>query len=88
MAIEFNKEDKEKAIASLQRYVDTELDRPLGGLEADALLRFIAKELAPSVYNAAVREVQQNLMVRVADLDIDCYEKPFEYWEKPDGEHG
>lgn len=82
MALELDKQEQDGAIASLQRYFKTEFDRELGNLEADGLLRFFVKEIGPCLYNQAIKDAQSQLQTRVAELDIDCYEKPFSFWVK------
>lgn len=82
MSIELDKHEHDGAIASLQRYFQSAIEQPIGNLEADALLRFFIKEVGPCIYNQAVKDVQSHMQTRVAELDIDCYEKPFSYWVK------
>jgi uncharacterized protein (DUF2164 family) len=80
MSIELPKEVREQAVASLQRYVETELDERFGNLAAGSLLGFFLKEIAPSVYNQAVTDVQDRIQMRVTEIDIEVFEEPFGYW--------
>ena len=80
MAIEISKEVRDQAVASLQRYVETELDERFGNLAAGSLLNFFLKEVAPSVYNQAVTDVQDRIQMRVSEIDIEVFEEPFGYW--------
>jgi len=54
----------------------------VGNIRAAALLHFFLEEIAPSVYNQAVAAVQERLLPRVNELDIDCFEDEFGYWAK------
>ena len=47
---------------------------------AGALLGFFLQEIAPSIYNQAVAEVQERLQLRVSELDIEVHEDEFGYW--------
>ena len=80
MAIELPKDVRDQAVASLQRYVEIELDERFGNLAAGGLLNFFLKEIAPSVYNQAVTEVQGRIQLRVSEIDIEVFEEPFGYW--------
>ena len=82
MTITLDKADRDEAIASLQRYLRGELDQEIGNLQAGALLHFFLEEVGPLVYNIAISEAQERMQNRVAELDIDCHEKPFGYWPK------
>jgi uncharacterized protein (DUF2164 family) len=72
----------EKAIASIRRYSTEHLDQEMGELQARLLLEFFLKEIAPSVYNAAIADAQTYLRDRVADLEGACYAPEFAYWPK------
>jgi uncharacterized protein (DUF2164 family) len=71
-----------RALASIQRYAAEHLDEELGELQARLLLEFFLKEIAPSVYNAAIADAQTYLRDRVADLEGACYAPEFGYWPK------
>ncbi|MGH8797854.1 MAG: DUF2164 family protein, partial [Caldimonas sp.] len=51
---------------------------------AGALLNFFLAEIGPSVYNKAVADVQERIQLRAAELDIECHEDEFGYWQKYD----
>jgi uncharacterized protein (DUF2164 family) len=82
MAIELDKDVRDRAIVSLQRYFTENMEEPIGNLQAGALLGFFLEEIAPLVYNTAVGHAQQQLHGRIAELDIECHEEPFGYWKK------
>ena len=81
MPIELSQEGRAAAIASIERYCEAEFDEKIGNLRAAALLNFVLKEIGPSVYNGAVRDVQARLMARVSEVDLDCHEDEFTYWQ-------
>ena len=83
MTIELEKEARAAAVASIERYFKENFDElRIGNIQAAALLRFVLDEIAPSVYNQAVADVQQRLLVRVGELDIEHHEDEFGYWAK------
>ena len=84
MAIELSKEDREQAIASIQRYFEENMDEKIGNIAAAGLLGFLLEEIGPSIYNKAVADVQDRLQQRVAEVDIDVHEDEFAYWRKFD----
>jgi uncharacterized protein (DUF2164 family) len=85
MAIELDKDVRDRAIASLQRYFTENMDEPIGNIQAGALLHFFVEEIAPAIYNLAIADAQQRLHARIAELDIECHETPFDYWTKQPG---
>jgi uncharacterized protein (DUF2164 family) len=82
MAIELDKDVRDRAIASLQRYFTENMDEPIGNIQAGALLHFFIEDIAPAIYNLAIADAQERLHARVAELDLECHEEPFEYWKK------
>ena len=86
MAIELPKEARKVAIASIERWFEEERGERVGNIAAGALLNFVLEEIAPSVYNRAVADVQERLQMRVGELDIEIHEDEFGYWRKFDKE--
>lgn len=82
MSIELERAEREQAIASLQRYLEAELDERVGNVAAGALLGFFLEEIAPLVYNQAVAQVQERLSQRVAEVDVEVHEDAFQYWRR------
>ncbi|AOJ68018.1 MULTISPECIES: DUF2164 domain-containing protein [Burkholderia] len=82
MGIELDKDVRDRAIASLQRYFTENMEEPIGNIQAGALLHFFVQEIGPAIYNLAVADAQSSLQARVAELDIDCHHEPFDYWKK------
>ena len=82
MTITLNKESRATAVTSIERYFKDELDEKIGNIRAAALLTFFLEEIGPSIYNQAVADVQERLIGRVTEVDIECHEDEFGYWLK------
>ena len=82
MSITLNKESRATAVTSIERYFKDELDEKIGNIRAAALLNFFLEEIGPSIYNQAVADVQERLIGRVTEVDIECHEDEFGYWLK------
>jgi uncharacterized protein (DUF2164 family) len=82
--IELDKQARQQAIASIERYFRENMDEPIGNVAASGLLGFFVEEIGPAIYNQAVRDVQERLQARVAELDIDVHEEEFDYWRRYD----
>ncbi|MGS0740998.1 DUF2164 domain-containing protein [Glaciimonas sp. GG7] len=82
MSIELEKETRQEAINSIERYFAQHMEEPIGNLQAGALLAFILEEIGPSIYNKAVLDAQERLGQRVQELDIEIHQEEFTYWKK------
>ena len=82
--IELDKQARQQAIASIERYFRENMDEPIGNVAASGLLGFFVEEIGPAIYNQAVRDVQERLQARVAELDIEVHEEEFDYWRRFD----
>lgn len=82
MTIELPREQREAAIASIERYFAEHMDERIGNIAAGALLGFFLQEIGPSIYNRAVAEVQERLQARVAEIDIEVHEDEFPFWPR------
>ena len=82
MAIEISKPDRQQAIESLMRYAAEHLDERMGNVAAGALLGFFLEEIGPLVYNQGVADVQERLLARVQEVDLEVHEDAFQYWRK------
>ncbi len=82
--IELNKEDRQQAIASIERYFLANMDEKIGNVAAGALLGFFLQEVGPSIYNRGVADAQERLQARVAELDFEVHEDEFAYWQQFD----
>ena len=82
MKINLSKQEKENAIRSIQRFFEEDIELSLGGLQAELVLEYFAKEIAPYAYNQAIADAKQFLELRAEDLSATCYEKPLSYRKK------
>jgi uncharacterized protein (DUF2164 family) len=82
MTIELSKEARKSATASIERYVNENMEEKIGNVTADALLQFFIEEVGPCIYNKAVSDVQARLQSRIIELDVEVYEEEFRYWQK------
>ena len=84
MNIEFPKQQRADAIASIQRYFEENLPEPIGDLPAGLLLNFFLEEIGPAIYNRAIADAQTQMQLRVSDLNGELYADEFQYWAKMD----
>jgi uncharacterized protein (DUF2164 family) len=82
MAIKLNKDTEDRLQASLQRYCAQNFDEDIGGLKARLLLDFCLREIGPSIYNQAVQDAQAVMQEKIAEVETNCYETEFAYWQK------
>jgi uncharacterized protein (DUF2164 family) len=82
VAIKLNKETEERLLGSLQRCCAQKLDEEVGSLKARMLLDFCLREIGPSIYNQAVQEAQAVMQEKIAEVETNCYETEFAYWQK------
>lgn len=82
MPIKLPDDKRQRAIVSIRRYFDDQLDEEIGEMRAGLLLDFVLREIGPSVYNQGVLDAQAWLHERVTDLDGSCHEPEFGYWER------
>jgi uncharacterized protein (DUF2164 family) len=84
MPIDIGKDERQQAVASIERYFRAHVDEPIGNIAAGGLLGFFLEEIASRVHDRAVADVQERLQMRVAEVDIEVHEEPFGYWRKVD----
>ena len=82
MAIELSKEDRAQALASIERYFLDNFEQKIGNITAGALLSFVLEEIGPSIYNRAVSDAKERMLMRVEDLEYEVREDEFRYWQK------
>lgn len=82
MPIELSKEDRQHAVASIERYFRENMEEKIGNIAASGLLSFFLEEVGPSVYNKGVIDAQERMQSRVAEIDIEVHEDEFVYWRK------
>ena len=84
MTIELAKDVRAEAIKSIERYFEVNMEERIGNIQAGALLAFFLEEIGPSVYNKAIADAQERMQMRATELDIECHEDEFRYWQKFD----
>ena len=84
MSIELSDEERQRAVESLMRYAAEHFDERMGNIAASGLLGFFVDEIGPLIYNRAVADVQNALLARVQEVDIEVHEDAFTYWHKFD----
>jgi uncharacterized protein (DUF2164 family) len=82
MTIELSKEDRQQAIASIERYFRENMEEPIGNVAAGGLLGFFLEEIGPCIYNKGVADAQEKVQARLAELDFEVHEDEFQYWRK------
>lgn len=82
MDIEFNKNDKEAILASIQKYFREEFETEIGEMKAGFVLKYFLKEIGPFVYNKAIRDAEDFMNDKILDLPAVCYEEGLSYWKK------
>ena len=63
-------------------YAAEHLDERMGNVAAGALLCFFLEEIGPLIYNQGVADVQERLLARVQEVDLEVHEDAFQYWRK------
>ena len=81
MAIKLNTDTEERLLTSLQRYCSQNFDEDIGTLKARLLLDFCLREIGPSIYNQAVQDAQAVMQEKIAEVETNCYETEFAYWQ-------
>jgi uncharacterized protein (DUF2164 family) len=84
MAIELTKEQRTRAVASIERYFKENMDETIGNIGAAALLGFFLDEIGTIAYNRGVQDAQSRLLQAVNEVDIEVHEAEFDYWHKFD----
>ena len=68
MRIELDKPTREALARTLTRYLKSELDVELGGMDATLLLDFLAQTLGPHYYNQALYDARALLSAKMEAL--------------------
>ncbi len=82
MNLEFPKEVRSEAVASIRRYFEENLSEPVSDLAAGLLLNFFVEEIGPVIYNRAIADAQHRMEQRMSDLSGELYMAEFQYWPK------
>lgn len=80
MTIELSKDARKEAVSSIEKFLQENQDDLGGNIGAAHLLDFFLVEVAPTIYNKAVSDVQQRLQARIADIESEVFEDEFQYW--------
>lgn len=83
MPIALPDDARREAVTALQAYFRDERGEDIGALQAGFLLDFVLAEIAPSIYNQAVRDARERLAAAVADLDADLHVPEFASRSRP-----
>jgi len=73
---------KLEAIESIQRYMAKEIDADISEMQAEGILDYFTKELAPFAYNKGIEDAQKFLLLKAEDLSGTCFEEGLNYWGK------
>jgi uncharacterized protein (DUF2164 family) len=71
-----------RAVASLKRYFEEELEQDIGNLRAGLLLDYLLGEIGPSVHNLAIADARVFFEARAADLDGVSHRAEFPWWDR------
>jgi uncharacterized protein (DUF2164 family) len=82
VSIELSKDDRQQAIASIERFFRENMEEKIGNVAASGLLSFFLEEVGPSIYNKGVSDAQERMQARVEELDFEVHEDEFTYWRK------
>lgn len=76
----FPRDEKQRIVEKIQRYLAAELGHELGRFDAEFLLDFFADEIGAHFYNRGLHDAQAALAARIDDVQdaISQLEKPTE----------
>ena len=76
--ITLSKDATATLVGKLQSYFSDELDRELGGFEAEFLIEFLARELGPYFYNRGLADAHALFMEKSEEIGylVQELEKP------------
>ncbi|ADZ91175.1 DUF2164 domain-containing protein [Marinomonas mediterranea] len=66
--IELDRAETEQLVSKIKRYFTDELDQDIGGFEAEFLIQFFLKELAPYAYNKGLSDAQSAFNEKADEL--------------------
>ncbi|MBB6673279.1 DUF2164 domain-containing protein [Cohnella nanjingensis] len=67
------KEHKDRIVDRVQSYFETERSEEFGRLAAEQLLDFMIGELAAPIYNQAIGDARQSLLLKMSELEDELY---------------
>lgn len=86
MKMELPDLEKREVLESIQRFMAEEMEVEISEMQAESMLDYFGKELAPFAYNRGVRDAQDFLILKAEDLGGTCFEEGLRYWK--DGRGG
>lgn len=86
MKIHLSEPKKSEALESIQRYMSEEVDVDVSKMQAEFLLDYFTKELAPFAYNQGIEDAKQFLLMKAEDLGGTCFEEELTYWDNSTSE--
>ena len=66
--ITFTPEQKARMVTKIKAYFEDELQRDIGGFEAEFLIDFFAGEIGPYFYNRGLQDARQVLTERMDEV--------------------
>ncbi|MBI3567945.1 MAG: DUF2164 domain-containing protein [Gemmatimonadetes bacterium] len=72
---------RKRAMLSIQRYFEEQLDEKIGDLKALLVLDYVLAEVGPSIYNQAIADAKSFFDERAADLGALCHHDEFPFWK-------
>jgi len=85
MPIHLTSDQRKKAIQSIGRFLEEELEQDIGEMQAGFLLNYILTEIAPIAYNQGVSDARRFFDEKLQDLSGTCFEHEFNYWNEGRG---
>lgn len=80
MPIHLTTDQRKKAVQSVWRFLEEELEQDIGEMQAGFLLNYILTEIAPIAYNQGVSDARRFIDEKLQDLSGTCFEHEFSYW--------
>jgi len=74
MRMRITDDRRDRMLRSLRKFFAEQLDVEIGGLAAERILDFFAKELGAPVYNQAIQDARAFLQSKLDDLEGEFYE--------------
>ena len=78
--IDISPESRARAIASIKRFFQSEIDHEIGDLKAALVFDYILAEHGPLIYNQAIADARAFLEDRLTDLAAVAYRTEFPFW--------
>jgi len=79
MNITLSEEKKNTALLGLQHLFRDSFDEDLSQFQAEILLEFFVSDLGPTVYNQAIRDARDFMLLKLEDLDAILKQR-FTWW--------